>query len=256
MSIHSSRRASPISSHTTSTYHELYYLEDGLIIEVERTLFKVPRYMLCRKSSILSEILAPCQYRYGPGSSNLNPIRLGDVTVDAFTCILSLLYPMTTPGDMPVYESWSESKWVAVLSLATLWDMQNIRNFAIEQLSSSCAAISKIRLGKEYAIHRWVREGYLDLCLRRERLSLTDAENLGLEQTLLVAAARERIREEIDPSERTLEEERSIGYREEIDPSERTLEKEERSTGYSRIVTWPAVPGVHAILDEVFGLVD
>ena len=75
-----------------------------------------------------------------------------------------------------------------------MWEMGNIHSLAIAQLSSCASPLSKITLGRKYDHPPWIRDGFLQLCLRPEALAMEEAEGLSLKDVVGVAQARERMR--------------------------------------------------------------
>ncbi|KAF8488348.1 hypothetical protein JB92DRAFT_3016997, partial [Gautieria morchelliformis] len=78
--------------------------------------------------------------------------------------------------------------------------MLDIRSEAIAQLSKCAGSGTKISLGRAYDHPPWVRDGFLEFCLRHEPLTIKEAEELGaLKEIVGVAEARQRVRMEVIP---------------------------------------------------------
>jgi hypothetical protein len=106
---------------------------------------------------------------------------------------------------------WEEQQWTAILRLATMWQMAEIRTVAMRILSQSRFPFNKITLGREYGHSPWIKEGFTMLCLRPEALTASEAVELTKEDVIACAAAREEIRLRFPPRDRW-----SAGW---VDPS-------------------------------------
>ena len=78
-----------------------------------------------------------------------------------------------------------------------MWQMNDIRSRAIAELSSCATPTAKIVYGRAYDHPRWLRDGYLALCLRSKPLTVEEVEGLSLKEIIGVAKARERIRSRV-----------------------------------------------------------
>lgn len=88
----------------------------------------------------------------------------------------------------------SLEEWKALLRIATLLDCQDIREHAIWEISrdKSVTAIQTIILGHKYEVVKWLWVGYRALCMRDPPLTLPEAQELGLEETVRVSEGREK----------------------------------------------------------------
>ncbi|KAF8493310.1 hypothetical protein JB92DRAFT_3127466 [Gautieria morchelliformis] len=191
------------------TQHELYYMKDGVSFLVENTLFRVPRYMLENTSPVFSAMLSDVR-------ADADPIALPRVTSADFVCLLSFLYPLI-PQVNAVPRLWEVEQWTAILRLATMWQMAEIRTVAMQILSQSRCPFTKITLGREYGHSPWIKEGFTMLCLRPEALTASEAVQLTKDDVVACAAAREEVRLRFPPGDR-----RSAGW---VDHSRRIHSK-------------------------------
>ncbi|KAF8515518.1 hypothetical protein BU17DRAFT_67888 [Hysterangium stoloniferum] len=178
----------------TSKYHKEYYLSDGLIFLVEEKLFRVPKYMLENKSSLLHARFAVEVTQEGRGLYEHTPLEMPDVASTDFGHLLALLHPLSTDWatSMP---SWGHARWFSILKLAYKFEMYDIRNQAIirlHQIDGFPSPTDKIDSGKKYGYKPWIRDGFLKL-ITRETPSLSEEEGavLGLKDALRCASARE-----------------------------------------------------------------
>ncbi|KAG8921496.1 hypothetical protein FRC01_000221 [Tulasnella sp. 417] len=93
-----------------------------------------------------------------------------------------------------LYGPNSEERWTDGLRLATLWDFDHIRAYAIKSLKNSFLdPLQRIQLADECNVKEWLHPAYASLCARRAPLTATEGEILGFERF----AALCRIREEV-----------------------------------------------------------
>ncbi|KAG6834347.1 hypothetical protein H0H93_010304, partial [Arthromyces matolae] len=107
-----------------------------------------------------------------------------------FQALLKLIYPLHLPFELP---DLSDSEWISVLKLSSLWTMISLRELAIKSLQvRGLKSIQKVVLGRTYGITTWLKDGYIGLCNRTETLSVEDIHMLGLETALKLFNIREK----------------------------------------------------------------
>ncbi|KAF8523893.1 hypothetical protein BU17DRAFT_85332 [Hysterangium stoloniferum] len=220
--------------------HNMYYFEDGVVFRADDTLFKIPRYMLNIDKEIPAE--SPLFNKGRKGVSDENPIILADVSADEFLLLLKLLYPKTVFGSVSLVTSWSESEWLSVFELATKWNMQSILKAIKEHLYACASPVTKILIGQAAGFPDWLRRGLIELCLRQEPLTLTEATQLGVEDAVKIALAREKIRSIANVP-------KSVKYHESKYGGCYIHESEPRS-----LMPYSQHRMIHHILDETFNL--
>ena len=85
-------------------------------------------------------------------------------------------------------------EWTSVLALATKWEFDAHRALAIDRLSRLGTPIDRIVLARTYDIPNWLDEEYYRLCVREEALTLEEGRRLGMEDVILLAELRQRVR--------------------------------------------------------------
>lgn len=88
-------------------------------------------------------------------------------------------------------------QWVDLLSIATRFDFQNVRECAIEVIekhSPPLDPVERLCLAEKHDIQQWIAPAFESLCQRRDPLEIHEAERIGLRNTALLARAREAIR--------------------------------------------------------------
>ncbi len=85
-------------------------------------------------------------------------------------------------------------EWTSVLALATKWEFEAHRALAIDRLSRLGSPTDRIVLARAYLIPGWLEEAYYLLCIREEALTLEEGQRLGMEDVIVLAELRQRIR--------------------------------------------------------------
>ncbi|KAJ7496813.1 hypothetical protein FB451DRAFT_1549850 [Mycena latifolia] len=125
------------------------------------------------------------------GSDDNHPLKLEGISRQDFERLLEVLYPLTAIPKTPVLAKY---EWISVLKLANLWHFLEVRDLAIQQLTShaeSLDCIERILFARKYDVSAWLRSGYTDLARRKEPISLEEARKIGLEVALQIYQARE-----------------------------------------------------------------
>ncbi|KDQ50878.1 hypothetical protein JAAARDRAFT_545472 [Jaapia argillacea MUCL 33604] len=179
-----------LPAETKPIRHQLYYL-DTMIIQVEGTLYKVPRHSLEKLSTAFQSAATLAQGdQLQEGSNDDNPIRLDGVKSIDFERLLRVIYPLQI--GVPVVLRWDE--WWSVLRLATMFDFESIRKLAIEKMSCDRVGrgdVDVILAARECGVREWLLPAYQALARRREMLSVADAERLGWEDGIAILQIRE-----------------------------------------------------------------
>jgi hypothetical protein len=94
-----------------------------------------------------------------------------------------------------LYDAPTED-WAAILGLAHHWQFAEVKALVVREMEKqTIPALSKITIYHRYDVNRdLLLQAYMDLCLREEPLTITEAEDLGLETWLMISTARETIR--------------------------------------------------------------
>ncbi|KDQ59102.1 hypothetical protein JAAARDRAFT_128099 [Jaapia argillacea MUCL 33604] len=124
-----------------------------------------------------------------PFSSVLSPIILEDVTVVDFERFLSALYP----SELDKTDASTVEEWTSILHLSTKFSFASIRRLAIRSIFPIASSIDKIVLANKYDIEgtEWKRDAYVDVCQRKEALTLEEGERLGMSEVIKIARVRQ-----------------------------------------------------------------
>jgi len=84
-------------------------------------------------------------------------------------------------------------EWTAVLDMPVRQQLLDARTLAIQQLSyySNIAGVDKILLARKYKVEQWFREGCQELVQRRECFSDEDKERLGWKTVIKLYRVRD-----------------------------------------------------------------
>ncbi|KAF8207281.1 hypothetical protein K438DRAFT_2013775 [Mycena galopus ATCC 62051] len=187
-SIHPDSTIEPLATRR----HAEYYFEDGnLVIQVSGILFRVWDGVLRRHSKAFPVAPVSLLDKLPDGINDEHPLVLEGVDAADFERLLWIIYPpilgqckATTPQD-----------WTAILDLATRWKFPDVRELAIRELGAvEMDAVEKIELQHRYGIKRqWAYSAYVALCSRPHALDVIEGRQLGIECTVNVAFAREKL---------------------------------------------------------------
>ncbi|KAG6819859.1 hypothetical protein H0H93_007945 [Arthromyces matolae] len=163
-------------------------------MQIEDTLFKVPRFVLTSNSLVFADMFMIPQGTAADveGSSDNNPITLDQVKKDDFRNLMKVILPLDVPPSQPTL---SKDEWIAVLGLADLWQMHKIRLHCIKMLTPiGMPGVELVVLAKKYHVPQWLRSGYHDLVNQHKTPSLADAKRLGWPSAIKVFQVRENSR--------------------------------------------------------------
>ncbi|KAI0354611.1 hypothetical protein OH77DRAFT_1425677 [Trametes cingulata] len=174
--------------------HPYLYLENEegtVILLAEQTLFKVHEYFLKHYSVIFASM-----FTLSPGNapeegrSDALPIPLPDVSAVDLARFLSLFYPRNVvSGDLNTLDEWT-----SVLRITHRYEFDQHRALAIERLERLATPVERIFLARTYDILHWLHDAYYDLCIREEPLTYDEGVRLGMQDVILLADLRQRIR--------------------------------------------------------------
>ncbi|KAF7362330.1 hypothetical protein MVEN_00579600 [Mycena venus] len=153
---------------------------------------KVPRFQFERHSGIFATTFSLPQPVEGEeGSSDSSPFKLDGIACLDFQRLLKVLYPLTA---IPKTPDLDNDEWISVLKLANLWDFIEVRNLAIQQLTSyagSLGCVERILFARQYDVSAWLRSGYIELTRRKAVITSEEAAKIGWEVALQISQLRE-----------------------------------------------------------------
>ena len=96
----------------------------------------------------------------------------------------------------PPESSLSRDHWVSVLKLSTMWELQALRNAAIQHLDGlgDIDPVDKCVLAMQYDVKEWMLAALVKLAQRPEPISTEEGRRMGFETALKLSAVREKVR--------------------------------------------------------------
>ncbi|KAJ7178196.1 hypothetical protein C8R46DRAFT_1346416 [Mycena filopes] len=199
-----SEDATPETTHN----HDKYYLDDTMsIFLVGNQRFKVHRYFLMKESQVFNWMFAcPPGGAEPDGCSDERAIPLPGVTSVEFERLLDFFYTEKFQHQALMAE------WLDLLAISTRFDFQRLRECAIDAVDHSRWAqprrgnritidpIDQIVLAELHDIPHWLPVAYTAICERSGPLEEWEAEKIGYRKTVLLAQAREAIRNPHHPT--------------------------------------------------------
>jgi len=157
---------------------------DTVFIKVEDEVFCVPQREFVQSSEVFAGmfLLPSGPATCSEGQDKEHPIVLPDgYKKDEFACLLRVLYPR--PNALIYGLSMKQEQWVSVLKLSSIWIMKEIRQYAIDRLSTDVvlSPIEKILLARAYRVPAWLEEAVTSLATSISKPTLDDLATLGWE---------------------------------------------------------------------------
>ncbi|PAV19227.1 hypothetical protein PNOK_0416000 [Pyrrhoderma noxium] len=156
----------------------VYYVED--------VLFRILREDLEGESEVLRDMFN--EGGKPRGLSDEEPLVLADVKRDEFRVFLKARRP-----DFQLVNEHAllEEELVTALTLSDRWHLVDMRQLIIERMERlNLPSARKLQLARNHKIHQWYRGELLNLARRDRWLNLEEAQQLGLELTVVVGGLR------------------------------------------------------------------
>ncbi|KAF7342187.1 BTB domain-containing protein [Mycena venus] len=150
---------------------------------VEGNQYTIHRFFLSRDSPVLREMFsAPLEVAQEDATYTLS-----GVTKEEFEHLLWVYYNPSIDYYLAPIAVWRD-----ILKLAEMWKMTRVGHIAQKHLRSApLDPIEKIKLCERDRYE--AREAYIQVCTRKEGLSVTEFQALGMDLVLLIMQIRERI---------------------------------------------------------------
>ncbi|KIJ65972.1 hypothetical protein HYDPIDRAFT_27182 [Hydnomerulius pinastri MD-312] len=164
-------------------HHDEFYFHDGnALLKAGDVLFRVHWSILTRHSQHFVHMAnAPSVAQTVPHMTSVEFARL-----------LTVLYH-PIPAKV---STWSAEDWVSVIGLAQRWDMQHIKECAVQKLCSlEMDPITKIAFWHKYQLDSTqLIPAYAALCIAEQPLSVEVLGKIGSDAFVKVVEAREKFR--------------------------------------------------------------
>ncbi|KAF8161462.1 hypothetical protein B0H34DRAFT_380786 [Crassisporium funariophilum] len=188
-----------------------YFIEaPQVVFQVEDCLFRIPSYLLIMESEVFADMFKIPQpdSQNIEGSSAENPIELKGITHDDFRNLLKVLYPLSISFPKPHkfgrsrVPTGSQSEWLSILKLSTMWRFLALREQAIKELNTlrSLTPFDKITLGRRYRHLTWMMEGFKEVIDRSQPITDDEADLVGFPTAVRLFRIRENITRRVNGS--------------------------------------------------------
>ncbi|KAJ8088625.1 hypothetical protein PM082_013868 [Marasmius tenuissimus] len=171
------------------------HCRNRLEVKPEPRRIRHSQYYIDESMSIFLYVrLAPYSTAEGQeGETEDRPIVLPEITCDQFVGLMDCFYKGTFFKTKEPGTSFKEYK--DLFSIATLYECSEAGQKAILGIESyNPIAVEKIVLAERHNVDRWLMPAYIQLCKRDNPLTRDEAWDIGLDKTIMIAAAREKIR--------------------------------------------------------------
>ncbi|KAK0486261.1 hypothetical protein IW261DRAFT_1549125 [Armillaria novae-zelandiae] len=174
--------------------HETYYIKGGdVYFLVDECMFRVHRFFFERESSKFRQMFsAPTSPgKEAEGSSPSTAFKLVDITAEDFAQFVWIFY---NPRHS-LYDACT-AVWVNILRLAYDWSFPEVKALALRELErKTIILVDRIILYQECKVDPSLLVPlYGKLCARDEPLTTEESVRLGVETTVRIFRARERLR--------------------------------------------------------------
>jgi len=181
----------------------IFHLMTYPFVQVENTLYRVPRHLLRRESTYFEDRLLEDAGKFGDdagGTMDACPIEVPGVTVFEMDSLLSVWDASPFDNLLDILDI---SGWAAVLNLSTQWSFDRIRTYAIKLFDTLFVdqdPIDRLDLCFTAKLTQWARPAYDRLCRRKEHLTADEGPKLGWERFAAISRIREQMaRGELKP---------------------------------------------------------
>ncbi|KAL5633898.1 hypothetical protein ACGC1H_005926 [Rhizoctonia solani] len=178
----------------TKRHSKFYFDETMVVIQVEKRLYKVHKYMLL-KSETFSDmfelprdttlVLDPVE-----GAAPENPISLNGVTASDFEALLRVLYAshFSTKQLKP-----SSDVIIPAFRLAKMWHFVKLCAYLMPIAENLFNNVDKLVFAREFQLEQWIIPAHITLCQRKKPLNSEEASKIGLQSLLFITCVREEI---------------------------------------------------------------
>ncbi|RXW18431.1 hypothetical protein EST38_g7425 [Candolleomyces aberdarensis] len=126
------------------------------------------------------------------GGEKEHPIVLEGYQACDFDALLRILYPTLRDLISGTFKLEME-EWVGILNLSTRWQMKEVREHAIKNLSNiSLSPVKKVVLARAHKVAKWLKEGLTEILTENPVRPLDELETLGLKTACHLLWIRDR----------------------------------------------------------------
>jgi len=180
----------PDSSHNFPSVrcnHKFYLPGGDIYFSIEDERFRVHNYFFERESTYFAQ-----HFNNQQGINDSTAIALDGVSPSAFESFLGVFYnPKFSVFD------YTTADWKHVLQLSHQWGFPEVKNLAVRQLEkvTDLRLPTRISIYQQFDIDRDILLHYYEeLCRSPFPLTLEESRDIGLETSVMIFHARERLR--------------------------------------------------------------
>ncbi|KAG8921816.1 hypothetical protein FRC02_012338 [Tulasnella sp. 418] len=163
--------------------HPVHYKDVLVILKVEETLFRAEKSLLCQ-FDIFRDMFESASAHLKDreeGTTDENPIVLQGLTAVEMESLLHGV-PEVDP-----------QQWKAVVRLATMWEHEQLRQFAIGKIDElNMSSIELFDIGTKSRVGKWLKPALVEMCLRPSPLGLDEGKRLGIRFFVELTKIREK----------------------------------------------------------------
>ncbi|CAE6488119.1 unnamed protein product [Rhizoctonia solani] len=179
----------PESLKCTPVHPEFSFPDGNVEIQTTGYVFWVHEYYL-NKFSVFATLIQAAKGSETVGESGRRTAIVCERKTNAEDIYntLQVIYASHVDG-IPDFDS---SVMISTLRIATVFNYPALRKFAISKLEKmDLPAIKRIQLSDELSLPSWEAPAFTELCSRKEPISTTEAEVLGMTRFVEIARIRE-----------------------------------------------------------------
>ncbi|KAH9973988.1 hypothetical protein BGW80DRAFT_1226035 [Lactifluus volemus] len=172
---------------------EFLFNDSQVVLQVENQTYKIHRYFLVRESDVFCDLFIPPQPKDTTGvegSDYEHPIILSQTTIVELENLLRFFYF----GMHDDYKA-SLTDWVAMLSIATRFVFEKVRQRAIKEITLLLDKIDPfelIRLAIKYDVEAWLKPAYCQIVMRNSRITHAEALKVPFPMAVMLMRSREQ----------------------------------------------------------------
>ncbi|KAG8940999.1 hypothetical protein FRC04_004855, partial [Tulasnella sp. 424] len=163
--------------------HPKFYWSDFVDIQVEGTLYRVPRVMMQQSETFKSNLST---------ENSVGALYVDGITTQEMEAFLDVSDARLVTGD----DHFTFEQWAGALAVANRMAIPRIRNHVIQRLQDALNRLDPfdcIDVADKYRVHEWLFQPFLRICERPEPLTPPEVLRLGPERSSAVGRVREKL---------------------------------------------------------------
>ncbi|KAF9552815.1 hypothetical protein CPC08DRAFT_754557 [Agrocybe pediades] len=146
----------------------------AICVKVEDSTFAVPKHILDYPGTPFETMFTLQQPHGDEGDETTmeqDPVLLEGIPVDDFETFVHASHSESDNKLAPKLAVDSYGYWMGVLKLATMWNFNQVRKKAVDQMGSfiqSKTSLEMVYLDRKHFVPAWVKAGYVALCSQKD----------------------------------------------------------------------------------------